>query len=50
MTSFKPDGWPCVIRRLVTSDVAGLSEFCETFSVQKARSAPGRQRKCGSEI
>ena len=27
MTSFKPDGWPCVIPRLVTSDPAGLTEF-----------------------
>lgn len=27
MTPFKPDGWPCVIPRIVNSNAAGLIEF-----------------------
>ena len=30
MKKFKPDGWPTVTPRIVTSDVAGLVEFLKT--------------------
>lgn len=41
MTSFKPDGWPCVIPRLVTSDVAGLSEFLRNVFGAEGEVRPG---------
>lgn len=52
MTSFKPDGWPCVIPRLVTRDPAGLTEFLRSvFGAEgEVRSGAPAEIRIGDSI
>ncbi|MBR0895219.1 hypothetical protein JQ616_09700 [Bradyrhizobium tropiciagri] len=52
MTQFKPAGWPSVIPRIVTSDLAGLTEFLrDVFDAQgEVRSGAPTEMRIGDSI